>query len=274
MEHKIEKSLFPDAIYWPFKRLPELKLLAYANACLETTLNHFEDARIIYYYGVIKSWDLLGCQKLISDFNKCKQDTKNYYKDLSRSVATNGKEPKFPDSWVKVMSESKDNDDLHKLLEYISLLIFAGFNRKNDIENNNPKILAGKSPYLVQTVFNSSLMYHLRVSPDLKNQDVISEVEVSNFFAYYKLLYHPSSRFERRIRPIIKQKIAGMDFKLNHESKRLQDAEMWYGCRVLYAGPEEYSRENHKKNKIFLDPRNVDRIIKDYDIATGYPRRN
>ena len=120
-------SELPDAIYWPFERLPESKLGAYAMACVETALRYSEDAWTIYA-KVVQSWGLPGCQALIGDFAQCKQDTRTYLRNQANAVVRNQPLPSWPDKWKGIIAKAESNTDFHKLLKYVAYFVLIGFN--------------------------------------------------------------------------------------------------------------------------------------------------
>jgi len=63
------RLLGQTAIYYPFVRLPAVKLDFYAGACLEIVLKYSEDARILYS-EIVECWGLPGCQPLIDELAK------------------------------------------------------------------------------------------------------------------------------------------------------------------------------------------------------------
>ena len=110
-------GLIPDAIYWPFKRLPESKLEAYAGACLETALKSSEEAREIYV-EIVSSWELSGCQLLIGDFARYKQDYRTWMRKRAESVARNEPPPDWP-KWIgDVVAKYKYNTAVLDKLQY------------------------------------------------------------------------------------------------------------------------------------------------------------
>ena len=63
-------------------------------------------------------------------------------------------------------------------------------------------------------------------------------------------------------------------YRLHQDGKIRDRAWYWYQSRVVFSGVEEFCRKYYKKEKIYFDSRNINRLIKEYDIATGYPRRH
>lgn len=116
VKHGASLYELPDAIYWPFKRLPETKLETYATACLGAALKYSEDARQIYSF-VVLGWELPGCQVLISDFVRCKPDMRDWLRGCSKAVVRNEPPPAWPKAWVELTEKVKDNADFYELLK-------------------------------------------------------------------------------------------------------------------------------------------------------------
>ncbi len=265
-------SELPDAIYWPFKRLPESKLEAYAATCVETALMFSEDARQIYT-GIVQSWELLGCQALIGDFAQCKQDTRTYLCNRAKAAVENESLPRWPDSWNDVISKAEGNTDFHKLLKYVASFILGAFNRKVDMENQTPKVLPGKSPHLAQAIVFCSLLDYLSEKPELRGPRVISATELTGFHWFCRTLTNnPTTRMSRQVRRQIVRTLRKKDFPLHHYSKLLNDAEKWYKSRVNPGTIEAYLSELADCH-IIIERGRIENDIAPCDEATGYPRK-
>jgi hypothetical protein len=265
-------DLLPDAIYWPFEQLPESKLEAYALACVETALHYSEDAREAYA-KVVSLWELPGCQTLIGDFNQCKQDTRNWLRD--RAKATIGEPlPTWPDSWRDIVAKAEGNTDFIKLCNYGGHFVLKAFNRKADLENGTPKVLAGKSPCLAQVIAFCSLLDYLQRRPELKGPRVISDSELVGFYLFCQTLAsNPTTRFSRQVKRQTTQTLRKRGFDLHHYSKILKVADQWYQCRVNPGTIEAYLDKVAWQAEKYLDRGNVENAIAPFDEATGYPRK-
>jgi len=259
-------SELPDAIYWPFKRLPESKLEAYAATCVETALMFSEDARQIYT-GIVQSWELLGCQALIGDFAQCKQDTRTYLCNRAKAAVENESLPRWPDSWNDVISKAEGNTDFHKLLKYVASFILGAFNRKIDLDNHALKVLPRESPYLGKAVVFYSLLDYLSEKPELRGPRVISGTELTEFHWFCRTLAsNPTTRMSRQVRRQIVRTLRKNDFTLHHDQTIVDGAEMWYRARVSCDTAREAADYYH------IDPVDLSKRIEPYDDATGWPR--
>ncbi len=256
----------PDTIYWPFKRLPESKLETYAMACVETALRYSEDARTIYN-RVVQSWELPGCQALIGDFVRSKQDTRNWQRDRARAVIRNEPLPTPPDSWEDVIVKAEGNSDFSILREYEDDFILIAFNRNTDLENRTPKVLPEKSPYLAQVISFCSLLEHLQIKPELKGPRVISDTELTEFHRFCRTLAsNPTTRMSRQVKRQIVRTLRKKDLNLHHYQTIVDGSEMWYRARVLCNTAREAAHYYH------IDAIDLSKRIEPYDDATGWPR--
>ena len=263
--------LLPDAIYWPFERLPESKLEAYAAACVEIALKYSEDAQTIYA-GIVRSWELPGCQLLIDDFVQHKQDTRTWLCDRGEAVVRNQALPEWPDGWKHVIAKARDNTDFHKLLKYVTYFILIAFNRKVDLDNQTPKVSPGKSPYLAQAMVSRSLLGYLAEKPEMRGPGVMPDDELDELYWFSGLLAGaPTVRKEREAKHTIVQALRHEGFTLRHNTKLLDDAEKWYKSRVDPGTIEAYLNELPKEGK-YGDRGRIENDIAPCDEATGYPR--
>lgn len=258
--------IWPDAIYWPFERLPESKLEAYAEACLEIALKYSEEAQAIYD-KIVLSWELPGCQLLIGDFARYKQDTRTWMRKRAESVARNEPPPDRP-KWIRdVVVKYEDDADVLELLKYVVDLIRVGFNRKVDLENQMPKVIPSKSPYMVWAIFFYSVSGYLKIRPDLKGPRVISDTELTEFRWFVRTLAsNPTTRMSRQVRHQIVRTLHKKDFTLHNYQAIVDGAEMWYRARVLCDTAREAADYYH------IDAIDLSKRIEPYDDATGWPR--
>ncbi|MFC2068249.1 hypothetical protein ACFLTP_04505 [Chloroflexota bacterium] len=237
LENNTERSAYPpeltDAIYWPFKRLPESRPEACAMACVETALRYSEDARTIYH-KVVESWELPGCQALIGDFVRSKQDTRNWQRERARAVVRSEPLPTLPGSWKYVITKAEGNSDFSKLREYAGYLIMIAFNRSKDLESRIPKILPEKSPHLAQAISFCSLLDYLQTKPESNGPRVLSDTELFEFHWFCRTMSsNPTTRVSRQVRRRIVQTLRKKDFTLHNYQTIVDRAEMWYRARVL-----------------------------------------
>lgn len=265
-------SELPDAIYWPFERLPESKLDAYAMACVEAALRYSEDAQQIYV-RIVLSWELPGGQTLIGDFVRCKQDTRVYLRDRARAVVRNDCLPAYPDSWLETIGKAESNTDFHRLLKYVVYFILVGFNSKADIENQTLKVLPAKSPYLAQAISFCSVFDYLQIRPELKGPRVIPDSELTKFKWFCRTLTsNPTTRMSRQVRRRIIRTLRSKGFDLHHYQTILDHADQWYKCRVNPGTITAYLSELTDQH-IILERGRVSNNLAPFDEAIGYPRQ-
>lgn len=256
----------PDAVYWPFERLPESKLEVCAMACVETVLKHSEEAQGVYV-GIVLSWALPGCQALIEDFTQCKQDARVWLRNRAKAVVKNEPPPDWPNAWIEVIVKFKDNTDFHKLLMHVHDFIMLGFNRKVDLENQTPKLLPGNSLYLVRAIHDSSLLDYLAEKPELRGPRVMPNGEVAKLHWFcHTLASNSTARKGREIKHTIVQTLRHEQFTLSRYQTMLDGAEMWYRARVFYNTAREAADYYN------IDPIDLSKRIEPYDDATGWPR--
>ena len=274
---ELNRLWLPDGIYWPFKRLPESKLDTYAIACVETALKYSEDAQQIYA-AIIQSWELPECQVLIGDYVQAKQDTRTYLSNQYKAVIRNQPLPSWPNAWIEVIAKHKDNTDFHKLLKYVADFVLTAFNRKQDVENQAPKVLPRESPYLGKALVFSSLLDYLSEKPELRGPRVIPDNELTQFRWFCRTLSsNPTTRMSRQVRRQIVRTLR-RNFNLHHYSKLLGDAEKWYKSRVNPGTIEDYLQELadldiEGEKPIYPDRGRIENDIAPCDEATGYPRQ-
>jgi len=269
-EITLECLSIPDAIYWPFERLPDSKLEAYAGACLETALKSSAEAGDIYT-KIVLSCELPGCQKFIEDLAQCKQNHRAWLRNRAEAVVRNEPPPDYPNEWVEV--KHRDNADFYELNKYVADLIRVGFNRKVDLENQIPKVIPRKSPYVVRAIFSYSLSDYLKMRPELKGPRVISDTELTEFRWFLNILAsNPTTKMSRQVRRQIVRTLRKNDFTLHHYQAIVDGAEKWYKCRINPGSIEAYRDELAKDNK-YLERSNIETAIAPYDEATGYPRK-
>ncbi len=264
-----QPSNLPDDIYWSFNRAPDSKLDVYAGACLAEALKYPTGAGV--YDLIVQSWGLPGCRGLIDLYAKHKPETRAWLRDKARAIVRKVPLPDFPAQMINDFSQHVENNwDFQNFLTYIEHFVLVAFNSKEDLENKAPKVLLQNSIHLFNAIRDYSLLDYLEEHPELKGPQVITGVELSQFHLFVHTLANRVPSWPNRE---IRRHLRKLGFELQHFSKITSDAEKWYGCRVIYAGPEEFCRVQYRNTGIFLDPRNVGADIKIFDYATGYPRR-
>ncbi len=262
----------PDGIYWPFERLPGVKLAAYAMACVETALKYSDEARAIYE-RVIRSWELPGCEVLMREFTRSEKDTGTWVRGLDGAAAGNGPLADFPTDWTDAFTEIEGNADFQKLLVHATNVIVIGFNRKTDLENRTPRILPEKAPYLGLAIVFHSLLDCLALRPELKGPRVFSIESLTEFVQFNNAMAsNPTTRKGRGEKHTIVRTLRREGYTLSHFAKLIRDAEQWYKCRVNPGTIEAYIAEL-VKDDVYLERGNIETAIAPCDEATGYPRK-
>lgn len=268
----------PDGIYWPFKRLPGSRLATYAFACVESALKYSEEAQAIYA-RIVQSWELPGCQALIHEMARPKEDTSTWLCSLDEAL--NGDKPllDWPTAWTDAFATARDNADFCTLWKCAGYFVLMSFNRKGDLDNRAPKVIPfapGKDPYLAMAVVVYSLMDYLAMRPEVEGPRAWSDESLTRFvrFCGDALAGASTTRKERESGQAIRQTLRREGYKLKHYSKMRRDAEAWYKCRVSPGTIEAYLDELAKADiHADLDRGNLENAIAPYDEATGYPRK-
>lgn len=268
----------PDSIYYPFKRLPGVKLAAYAFACTGAALEHAEEGILTAYCAVVRSWNLPGCQKLIGEMALFEEDTSTWLRSLDGALSGDNPLADWPAQWATVFVNTEGNADVHRLFELASYFVLSAFNRSRDLENRTPKVLPfvqGKDPYLLFAVVIFAFQDYLALEPEVKGPMAWSEGSLTEFARFCDDMLASSSntkREERVLNQAIRQTLRQEGYALIHDSKMLKAAEAWYKCRVNPGSIEAYRDELAKENK-YLERSNIETAIAPYDQVTGYPRK-
>lgn len=259
------RILGQTAIYHPFTRLPAIKLDYYAMACLEIVLEHSQDARSIYS-EVVKSWELPGCQPVIDEFAKHTSDVRVWYSEVAEAAVKHHSMPDFPKALEDACIKYQDDTDFRKLLNYSGSLILIGFNRKNDLENQTPKVLPSRALYLARAISFYSICEYLHTNP-LKNPNPENLVLGGELYDFSQILTsNHTNREDRRLKQEIISKLRDRGFSLCHDETISAKAELWHKARVVSNTLREAA------DKESLDPIDLSKRIAICDDATGYPR--
>lgn len=286
------RLLSEAAIYYPFERLPAVRLDTYAGACLETVLKHSEDARIIYS-KIVKCWELPSCQPVIDEFVKHTPNTRAWLSKVAKATVKNQTMPDFPNALVGACLKHQDNADFAKVLRYAGYLILVGFNRKIDLDNQTPKILPSQAAYLARAISFYSLFEYLQTNPLKPNPDHVMLGKM--LYEFYQVMAgNPTTRKERQLKHEVVSTLRRRGYSLCHDDKMLKDAEQWYKCRVDPGTIEQYlSDESNRIDKqaeklspqeveqyyqnerklTYPERSNMEKAIAPCDEATGYPRK-
>ncbi len=268
---------WPDGKYWPFKRWPDSMLAAYAFACVETALEHAEEEVWTAYSAVVQSWELPGCQALINEMARPKEDFSTWLRSLDEVLKGDKPLLDWPTAWTDAFATARDNADFCTLWKCAGYFVLMSFNRKGDLDNRAPKIIPfapGKDPYLAMAVVVYSLMDYLAMHPEVEGPRAWSDESLTRFvrFCGDTLAGASTTRKERESGQAVRQTLRREGYKLKHDSKMRMDAEAWYKCRVSPGNIETYLNEQAEQG-IDMERGRVENDIAACDEATGYPRK-
>ena len=280
-EPNTELAELPDGIYWPFKRLPGVKLAAYAFACVESALKYSEEAQAIYA-RIVQSWDSSGCQALIDEMARPKGDTSTWLCSLDEAL--NGDKPllDWPTAWTDAFATARDNADFCTLWKCAGYFVLMSFNRKGDLDNRAPKVIPfapGKDPYLAMTAVLYSLIDYLAMHPEVEGPRAWSDESLSTYIRFnHAMASSFTTRKQREKKAAIVQTLRVEGYGLCHRWKLSEDADKWYKCRVNPGSIEAYLTELadldvHGEKPKFPDRGRIENDIAPCDEATGYPRK-
>lgn len=285
-----QSALTGTTLPWP----PVATQFAYATACVQTVLMQSREANNAFN-EVKKALDLPSCQILLKKAELKAPDTnkwssKTIKKMMEKGVKSIEKGEGIRDlPWFSSAAQYKDNADLIRFNKLISEFVRVGFNRKEDLAKNRPKVLVEKAPFLFFAIVFRSIAEYCQVRLETWNKyrpDEIDKVMTGS---------DPTTRQERkRVRlkkRDIKERYNQLKWILLKNKLLLKYANLWYKCRVNPGTIEDYLDELDKKaqsietskftNKQLKkfeaeyhpDRSNIETAISPYDEATGYPRK-
>lgn len=241
-----------------------MKPLLVAAACVDIAVKHSKEASVIYQQ-IIDAWDRPDCKALLKD-NMALPIAE--IKAWEKAVTGNDEYNSELDIWTGLYEQYSKSDNFKYLFGLISEFIKVGFNRKNDLAQGKPMVLASRAICLCFAVGIWTAGSYLEKRPDwdgemqLKLGDkVLDASALDGVF---------SERLHRLHSKIFKR----YGYRLSHDDKLRNIAWYWYQSRVVYSGPNEFCREYLMETGIELDPANISKEILLCDIATGYPRKN
>jgi len=223
------------------------------------------------------SWDMPGCQELISIFNRLKLVISALMREYAKAAIRHE-----PSIWPGVEGEltaslgcSLDaNTDFASLTERMGIFIYKVFNRKTDLDDNMPRVLLGQSAHLTKSLYFDSLVDYLLVHPDLKGPDVMTTDEKGKFYCFLGILDNKSNTRAYRS---ISHALRTAGFSQSHVGKICNDAAHWYGCRVVCSTIEDYVHAVYNISQdnpgVVLNPTRISEDIAPFDKAMGYPRK-
>lgn len=252
-----------DANYLPFKRVSESRLGNLADHCLQVILDHSESARADFL-EIILAFKSPGCFSLMASYIDPVK-ARQFQVAALMYDQRNDPQNKPPNLEIKVDTRLFNPDTQH-LKSCIDNFILNHFNRKSDLENENPKVTPDpeKARYLISIISVRAIIKAF-------------DIDIAKYEREDNRQIMATRDLKTRALRIKKQQMIRNarenGLVLIHDSKLYSDAVKWYGSRVLFSGPEEFSRETYKKTGEWTDPRNIDKDILFCDLATGYPRR-
>jgi len=262
---------------------PDAGKFACARALVQIALEELEEARAIYANIIEVLWDLPGCQVVADEGIRYRKSTRRWVHDFVKVMESKvAPMPDVPEEWRDVCERHKDNPDFQLLLERIADLIYKGFNRKVDIDNEAPKVLAENSPYLIASIAHRSLIDWCEMELAAPGSlwaagDRYKTLIAADTGKYYDLQHimtgDPPPGDQREAKHNIIATYKDYDFTLHHYKKYLKDAEHWYGSRVNPGSIELYLDKLANEKE---EGANRDRIQTDIalcDVVTGWPRK-
>ncbi len=272
--------------YYP----PELMPFVYCSACLEVVLSKSEKAQELYD-RIIDCHDLPGCRDVWNILGEQIPDRSNLMKQIVKESGYDYNRPpqtrnvgiplmrgllkgginlarKYQEKYQSLVLDSKTRSmDFEKLIGRVNEFIKVGFNNEVEQARGRYKITVDSSELLVSTISLLSLgEYH---GLDMEN---FEKLKVPRGNKTLNLGDIVSGKIPVRMHRELATNYRNAGFKLKHDYKIKDGAELWYNCRVAYSGPEEYCRQMLINNKVELHPANVSNEIKPFDEAVGYPR--
>jgi hypothetical protein len=272
LEPKLE-SLFSRALYYPSKGCSDLQLQVYAMACFNRVLMYSDEIEVIFDL-MVQLWQLPDYQKLMRVYLKRLPETRQWYREWANAITHNQPKPAFPSACIVDIKEVLRDFQSTQMVKCLDTIIKLGFNRKSDLENRILKIKPETSPYLVEAIFSSSIMYHLATTDMEYQQDrALTAEELRQLREFSSLLESdPTTRPGKKAKHVIVQTQKNSHFSLCHHDKIAEYAEQWYKCRIDPGTIEAYV-DDLAKAGIFLDRGRVGNNIAICDEATGYPRK-
>jgi len=276
--------------------LPESMPLVLCGACLVVVLLSSEKAREVYG-KLVESYRLPGMQVVLSKLetelprDKLKAMWHENIEGLRirRCQEKEGGESLFPDvdfykgfnvettgiaDWLtrrfESEAESAGRSDLEHWWGLVGELIKVGFNRGADQVKGIYKVTAERSSLLVQAIQVRSLGEYKGI--ELVGEEGVTALRLgARTYDLTELLADsPTTRKHRVQTKSYKQG----GYRLRHGDRIARMACLWYYCRVVYSGPEEFCMEVWKRDTdtVKLEASNVSNEIRACDEAIGYPR--
>lgn len=234
-------------------------------ALTDIVLLHSQEASEAWQKAV-KALFLPGCQSLLGQASVHAPSTRMWIDKVFQAKERGEVIPGIPAQCTG--KEYSDNTDWLFFIDCLREFVRVGFNREIDKVNKKCKVSLDpeKTPALYGFLIQRAVLENCGVKIQDWNKyrpDYMDGMMTSN----------PNPRAQRLAKKQIIAIYKRYKFTLKHDKKLLFDADQWYQCRVVFPGPEEYCRTQYKKTDIFVDPKNVDKAIKPFDLVTNYKGR-
>lgn len=282
MSKKIDK-----ARYYPPEAMPFILCVA----CVGMVLEHSEKAMDLYD-KVIECHDLPGCRKILDKLGGEIPKREGLLKLIVKESGYDYKKPperenvgipymrgllrgglslasKYRDKFLPwVLKNRSVNRDFIKLINRINDLIKIGFNNESDSANGKYKITASGSNLLANVICLKSLVEYCGLK--LTEWEKYKVVKIGK--RTYDMADVLNDEVTNRMHRYLVKNYKNSKFALKHDNKIEKVAWLWYQCRVAYSGPAEFCRSRDFISEETLDPNDIDKEIRDCDLAVGYPR--
>jgi hypothetical protein len=226
----IKSRAFPDKRRSQYHSDVSL-LFARVWAVIQVVLDNSESARADYA-RIVEAYELPGNEQLLHE-SEAIWGSAFYYR-------------------IDDLAKYRDNHDYLSLVKRVNLFILNHFNRHDDRINQRSKVKPYKSPMLFTALLNRSLCDHYEVD--------LAMLESYRGGGIDARMQKRDDRVKRHVIPLYKR----YDMRLINNDVVMTGASMWYTARVvkttLRAAANDYK----------LDPLDLGKRIKPYDIALGY----
>ncbi len=272
---------------WPSEALA----LGYAMACVEVVSQKSERAGVIYQ-RIFDAWTKPETNEL-SDYVIKKIPNKEIkrWKDLvinpESGINSDVNEPwtnfvesmKAPDFGKEIIEEeweinleSFDTDypGAYALFQLVCNFILVGFNREDEVTKRIYRVIPSNSPpwlwlaIMVRTAFESKNI----TLETMRNIYFKRKIKGKEYDFEEIMTKKPMSPKHRMVVATCKD----LNMLLHHDRKFLKSAGIWYQCRVVHSGIEDYLNSEADNNNI-LDLKNIQKQVQPCDHALGYTHR-
>lgn len=268
---------------WPSEALA----LGYAMACVEVVSQNSKRAGVIYQ-RIFDAWAKPETNELYDYvITKIPNMEIKRWKDLvihpESIIKSDVNEPwtgfvetvKVPDFGKEIIEEwgiyldtfDKDYPGAYDLIQLVFQFILVGFNRENEIEQGIYRVIPSNShPWLwlavmVRTAFESKNI----TLESTRNIYIKRKIKGKEYDFEEIMTKKPMSRKHRMVVATCKD----LNMLLHHDRKFIKSAWIWYQCRVVHSGIEDYLNSEADKGNI-LDLKNIQKQLQPCDHASGY----